>query len=334
MSIQSAENALLEWTAGAYALALLRAVHDDGLFAALKDPLTVEEIAAQRGLDPRQTRRVCMALEALQIVRREGETYQLTEGWAWLGADDRPALLANRLAVTEPLLEAIAGCFNPPLGFDAVSAEEALTLARSAWGMPNSPEALRSFRELDASMPAVRDVWQAGGRHAEFGCGAGRDLLRIAVMYPDVTAVGYEILPHVIEEGRAQAAQLGVGDRVSFRVEDVQDVSAQDEFDTLLWSQMFFPPETRPATIASIKRALKPGGLLLMVLMGDLPDLEQVEPALATCMQMLMAIAYRRWNIYWPPSADVRRELEREGFTHVDTIPHPRTTYIVMRLDS
>ena len=141
------------------------------------------------------------------------------------------------------------------------------------------------------------------------------------------------ILVRERKKGRTQAAQLGLDQRVSFRTVDVQSVNVQDEFDTLLWSQMFFSPEARPATIAGIRRALKPGGLLVMVLMGDLPAPEQVKPELATCMQMLMAIAYRRWNIYWPPSAEVRRELEQEGFTHLDTIPHPRTTYMVMRLD-
>lgn len=163
MHIRAAENALLEWTVGAYALGLLRAVRDAGVFASLDNPMTAREIAAQCDVDARQAERVCMALEALQVIRREGKTYRLTEGWAALAADDRPALLEDRLAVTEPLLEAIAGCFNPPLGFETVSADEALTLARSAWGMPNSPAALRAFRELDASMPMVQDVWQAGG---------------------------------------------------------------------------------------------------------------------------------------------------------------------------
>jgi SAM-dependent methyltransferase len=332
MDLTSAENTLQEWTVAANALALLRAVYTSGLYEYLRNPITPAEVAARLGIDPQQTEHVCMALEALQVLRRNGSTYQLTEGWAMVGAEDRPAALGDRLATTQLLQQAIAGCFTPPPGFDAVPAEEAVALARSAWGEPNSPVALQSWAALDASMPEVRAVWEAGARHAEFGCGAGRDLLRVVVMYPNVSAVGYEILPYVAELARQQAVSLGIEDRVEVRCENVQSATAQAEFDTIVWSQMFFLPESRPATIASIKRALKPGGLLVMVLMPDLPDPEGIEPTLPVRAQMLVSVAYPRWSIYWPQSVKVRDELERAGFVHLHTIPHPRTTYLVMRL--
>lgn len=97
-------------------------------------------------------------------------------------------------------------------------------------------------------------------------------------MYPNVSAVGYEVLPCVAELARQQAVSLG------------------------------------------------------MVLMPDLPDPERIELTLPVRAQMLVSIAYPRWSIYWPQSANVRDELERAGFVHLHTIPHPRTTYIVMRL--
>src|SRR4030095_9895318 len=103
MNFESAEKVLLEWTVAANALALLRAAHISGLFDALRDPVTPAEVAARLGLDPQQTQRVCMALEALQVLCREGAAYQLTEGWAMVGAHDRPAALGDRLAVTQPV---------------------------------------------------------------------------------------------------------------------------------------------------------------------------------------------------------------------------------------
>lgn len=332
MNFESAEKALLEWTVAANALAVLRAAHRSGLFDALREPLTPAEGAARLGLDLQQTQRVCMALDALQVLRREGAAYQLTEGWAMVGADDQPTALGDQLGVTQPLQRAIAGCFDPSIGFEAVPPEEAVALARSVWGVPNSPAALQSWAALDAAMPEVRAIWEAGGRHAEFGCGAGRDLLRVAVMYPNVTVVGYEILPHVLEQSRQLAASLGIEDRVELRLEDVQTTTAQAEFDTIVWSQMFFPPETRPATIASLKRALKPGGLLAMPLMADLPDPEKIEATLAAQAQLLASLAFPRWSIYWRPSAEIQTELEGAGFAHLHTLPHPRTTFLVMRL--
>jgi len=322
----------LEWTVAANALAMLRAAHHAGLFDALRAPVTPTEVAAQLGLDPQQTQRACMALEALQVLHHKGGAYQLTEGWAMVAADNQPAALGDRLGVTPHLQRAIADCFNPSIGFESVPLEEAVALARSVWGVPNSPTALQSWATLDAAMPEVRAVWEAGGRHAEFGCGAGRDLLRVAVMYPNVTVVGYEILPHVLEHSRQLAASLGLEDRVEFRLEDVQTATAQTEFDTIVWSQMFFPPDTRPATIASLKRALKPDGLLIMPLMADLPAREKIEATLPVQAQLLASLAYPRWNIYWRPDAEIQPELEQAGFTHLHTLPHPRTPFVVMRL--
>ena len=73
-------------------------------------------------------------------------------------------------------------------------------------------EALASWAELDAQMPEVRKVWRTGARHAEFGCGAGRDLVRIPAMYPRVEAVGYDILENVLKHARDLADRAGVAD--------------------------------------------------------------------------------------------------------------------------
>jgi SAM-dependent methyltransferase len=332
LNLESAENALAEWTVAANALALLRAAHTSGAFARLCELTPIEELASDLRLNLQQTRQVCMALEALGVANRDGNAYRLTEGWATMMAADRPTSLGDRLELTRLLATAIDSCFDDPLGFAAVSPEEAVGLARSVWGVPGSPDALKSWTDLDAQMPEVRAVWQAGGRHAEFGCGAGRDLLRVVAMYPGVTAVGYELLPHVAEHARQLAAALDIEDRVEFRIEDVQTAAASAEFDTMVWSQIFFPPEVRPATIASIKRAIKPDGLLIMPLMADLPEPDAVPPTAAGRAQLLIAVAYRRWALYWPSASDVQREMERAGFEHLYTIPHPRTPFVVVRL--
>jgi cyclopropane fatty-acyl-phospholipid synthase-like methyltransferase len=333
MHLSAAENALLEWTTAANALALLTAMQTSGALGLLRDPTTPEVLASRVGTEPEQAKRVCMALEALQVVRREGSKYQLTQGWAAIAADDRPAALGDRLTATQPLQRALAGCFDPPRQFDEVAADEAVAMARSVWGVPTSQAALESWAALDAAMPEVRSVWQAGARHAEFGCGAGRDLLRVVAMYPKVSAVGYEMLPYVLDHARQLARDLAIEDRVEFRCQDFLTTSAEAEWDTIVWSQMFFAPEVRPAAIAIIKRALRPGGLLIMQAMADLPEPEAIDPSLSLRAQLLVAVAYRRWNLYWPRAADLRAELEQSGFSHLHTVPHPRTTFMVLRLD-
>jgi hypothetical protein len=50
---------------------------------------------------------------------------------------------------------------------------------------------------------------------------------------------------------------------------DLQDEAA---FDTIQWSQFFFPTAIRPAVLRAMRRALKPGGYLFMPWLGSVCD--------------------------------------------------------------
>jgi ubiquinone/menaquinone biosynthesis C-methylase UbiE len=257
----------------------------------------------------------------------------LTEGWTTITSENRPAALGDRLGILTPLRRGLAGSLNEPQEFEAVDPAEAIALARSVWGVANSPEALQSWAELDAAMPEVREVWKSGGRHAEFGCGAGRDLIRIAAMYPKVHVVGYDILDYVLDHARDLARLVSVEERVELHCANILALTEEHSFDTIVWSHMFFGPDIRSQAIASVKRTLRSGGYLIMPFMADLPVPSAVTNTSQARFQMLVATAYGRWNIYWPNSTELQAEMEGEGFSHLHTIPHPRTPFMVMRYD-
>lgn len=150
-------------------------------------------------------------------------------------------------------------------------------------------------------------------------------------MYPKVRVVGYDILDYVLDHARELARAVSVEDRVELCCADILALKLEDTFDTIVWSHMFFGPDVRPQAIASVKRALKPGGYLIIPFMADLPEPTAVTDTGSARFQLLVAAAYARWNIYWPKSAELKAEMENEGFSHLHTIPHPRTPFMVMR---
>ena len=152
-------------------------------------------------------------------------------------------------------------------------------------------------------------------------------------MYPKVHVVGYDILDYVLDHARELARRVSVEDRVELRCADILALNENDVFDTIVWSHMFFGPDVRSAAIASLKRALKPGGYLIMPFMADLPDPTAVTDTSPARLRLLIAAAYMRWNIYWPKGADLEAEMEHEGFRHLHTLPHPRTPFMVMRYE-
>lgn len=327
----TAAETLADWTSAANALALLRAALSKGILGDLAQPMTARELADARDLDPVLTRIFCQALEAHGIAVRNGERYQAQPAFLELDGPDCPLPLGDQVAANEYLQRGIALCFDDAPGFADVAEEESLAIARLAWGQPSSAAAQEMWRGVDAAMPEVREVWTKGATHAEFGCGAGRDLLRIAAMYPNVHAVGHDVLPHVIEDCRAAVLSLGLDERVSFVLGDVQELTLKDTYDTIMWSQMFFPPHVRAVTIRTIAQALKPGGLLMMPLMPDVPAPEMTDYTPAMRGLLLARLAYPRWRIQWDSEQDVRAELEQAAFEYVRTVPNPRTPYMIFR---
>lgn len=327
----TASETLAGWTAAANALALLRAARSKGILRELAQPMTARELADARGLDPTVTGIFCQALEVHGIAVRSGERYQIQSAFLDLDGPDHPLPLRDQVAANEYLQRGISSCFDDAPGFSDVAEEESLAIARLAWGQPSSGAAREMWRGVDAAMPEVAGMWTKGATHAEFGCGAGRDLLRIAAMYPNVRVVGHDVLPHIIEDCRAAALSLGLDERVSFVTGDVRDVILKGAYDTIMWSQMFFPPQTRAATIDAIARALKPTGLLMIPLMPNVPAPEMTEDTPATRALLLARLAYPRWRIQWDSEKDVRGELEQADFEHVRTVPNPRTPYMIFR---
>ncbi|MCW5632911.1 MAG: class I SAM-dependent methyltransferase [Rubrivivax sp.] len=334
MSVADVESKLVEWTVGAGALELLRVACRAGLPGWLADPRSPEEFASVAGIDAQQAGRICHALLALGVVTHTEGRFCLHPDWVEALGAQRPLPMDARLEFVAAWRNGLAHALDPAPGFAGVDPAEAVALACGVWGVATSPAALQSWAALDDAMPEVREVWRNGGRHAEFGCGAGRDLVRVAAMYPGVQCVGYELLPPVMEAARELARAAGVEGRVELRRADVREVDVNAEFDTLVWSQMFFPEPTREAAIGAVRRALRPGGYVVIPLMADRPGPEAITPSTPHQLVTLVAVSFVRWGILWPTADALRAEMEAQGFTHRYTLPHPRTAFMVMRSPS
>jgi cyclopropane fatty-acyl-phospholipid synthase-like methyltransferase len=183
----------------------------------------------------------------------------------------------------------------------------------------------------DAAMPEVRSIWERGGLHLELGCGAGRDLLHIAALYPKVTVVGVDLSGEALEEAMKQAHALGVADRVQVQQRDARSVTDLARYDTVVWSQMYFPPEARAETVRVARRALKSGGYLLLPLQGDPPASLDALRTPAGQQIALSRLVFRSWGLRWYSTQEVRTEMEQTGLEVVRVVPHPRTDYMLLR---
>jgi SAM-dependent methyltransferase len=105
----------------------------------------------------------------------------------------------------------------------------------------------------------------AGERVLDIGCGFGDTTQRLAQLVgPRGTAFGVDVAPRFIETASQEAERAGVAN-VRFLVADVQTMELEEQLDYAFsrFGTMFFANPV--AALANVRRALRPGGRLCMV---------------------------------------------------------------------
>src|ERR1700759_2052248 len=132
-------------------------------------------------------------------------------------------------------------------------------------------EAFNSFYEngtppwvIGEPQPAIVALEKTGsiqGKVLDVGCGLGEHTILLTRLGYDV--LGGDYAPTAIEQARANAAAKGVDAR--FEVADAMNLAAEPGYDTIVDSALFHvfgDDAARAAYVASLHRAVRPGGLV------------------------------------------------------------------------
>ena len=268
----AAGRSLNNWITGARALALLSGAADSGILSMLRESGTPAHIAATIGIDRQVVNDLCLALEAHGIVQRDGEAYRLTPDYLLLTSREAARPLASVLRQAKVMIGTLQDIAPSEATYTGMAGEDILAMAEAAGISAVSAARHLPMQVLASALPEARARWVAGAHHLEVGCGIGNTLLGLAISFPKVTAVGIEIDGLTAAEAERRAGLLGVTDRVQVRRMDACDLQDEAVFDTIQWSQYFFPTPTRAAVLRATRRALKPDGYLFMPWIGSISD--------------------------------------------------------------
>jgi SAM-dependent methyltransferase len=163
----------------------------------------------------------------------------------------------------------------------------------------------------------LRDLVGAEGplRILDVGCGSGRHLRTALEENPQVTGLGLEVDPAVVDQARKNLRKWGLGDRVEILQGDVHSPpeEARGPFDlVLLFSVIYyFPLSERIAILQDLRRRLSPDGALALVTScrGEGADLFSANLNLATSsMEGLTPL---------PEVGEMEAQLREAGFANV-----------------
>ncbi|MFH7340818.1 SAM-dependent methyltransferase [Streptomyces sp. KHY 26] len=307
---------LRQWAEGAQVLDLLRAAAATGWLEALTRPVTVEHLAGIDGISTERARRVVEVFLAAGVVR-EAEAaapaaFVLAEGFAALQAGPSGIRTDIALDAVGAAGDRVRSALSSSIQYDW--REDALVVARD-WGMLPSDASRALFGMAYAEVPDYRDRLAAGGPLLDVGSGVGGALLSTLTTYPALRAVGVERAGDVVKELRERAEDAGVDSRLEIRHTDAQELDDEAVYNVCYWAQAFFPQHTRETTLAAIRRALAPGGLLLVQ--------ELAAPADDLCSFLDALVADCRGVPPVVSAEDLAAELRTGGFTDVQVVPTP-----------
>jgi SAM-dependent methyltransferase len=119
--------------------------------------------------------------------------------------------------------------------------------------------------------PAIVALEQSGmirGTVLDIGCGLGEHTILLAALDYDVLGIDYA--PNAVARARANAAEKGVDAR--FEVADAMNLGAEPGYDTVIDSALFhifFDDADRKRYVASLHRAIRPGGVLHLLALSE-----------------------------------------------------------------
>jgi SAM-dependent methyltransferase len=250
----------------AWALAALAATLDTGLGAALAEPAPAAELARRAGLEPAVAERLLGVLEALGLATCDGDVWDGRELAAELGPRDRYL----RADVRNGALQAGALAARAAGGDLAPGWTHTDPLVLETQGVMSAAAVDPLVRLVFPSLPGLLERMSApGGAFLDVGAGVGEIGIELCRHFGQLRVVGLEpaAAPRALALRRVAAA--GLADRMEVRDQRAEELTDESAYDLAWIALMFLPPEVVAPALATVRRALRPGGWLLVGTLGS-----------------------------------------------------------------
>jgi len=249
-----------------------------GLFTTLAvGPATSAELAARADVSERYVREWLGGMAAAGYITYDAvsDTYSLSpEQTRVLAEEGGPFFMGGVYQTTPALmgpLELLLDAFRKGGGVpqSAYSSDLWEGMERSSAVWSNHLLA----RTIQAEMPHVQTMLDAGARVADIGCGHGSALIALARAFPAAHYVGYDQFAPEVARATENAKVAGVSDRVRFAQADVAH-GLPEQYDIITSFDVVHDSAHPLELLKAIHAALRPDGIYVCFEPGTREKLE------------------------------------------------------------
>lgn len=324
-------NRLLD-TLNSGALSLMISVgHRTGLFDTLKNlpPATSQRIADAADLQERYVREWLGSMATARYVDYDAthKTYHLPpEHAAFLTRDASPdniAVIAQFIPVLGNVEDQIVDCFRHGGGvpyseykrFHQVMAEDSGQTVVAAL-----------TEHILPLVPGLIADLERGIQVMDIGCGSGRAINKMAMLFPQSQFVGYDLSEDAIATANIEAQSLGL-ENVQFKTRNAAALDLFDQYDLITTFDAVHDQAQPDVVLQNIYRALRADGVYLMQDIRASSDVggnleHPIGPLLYTisclhCMTVSLAAGGMGLGAVWGEEKALQM-LEEAGFERVE----------------
>ena len=120
-------------------------------------------------------------------------------------------------------------------------------------------------REWFPSVPELHELFSAGARVGDVGCGEGWSAIAMANAYPNVTVEGFDIDAPSVEAAAMHAKEAGVDDRVTFHSVDAGTLQLDGQFDVVTAFECIHDMPQPVGVLETMRRLVKPDGHVVVM---------------------------------------------------------------------
>jgi SAM-dependent methyltransferase len=297
----------------AWTLAALGVTFESGLAEQLREPRTVDELAAACRSLTRGRIEACLAVAAaIGLAGKDADRWSIAEGAkpllqppmrAALLGEIRTTLMQSLAAIDDAKGEATPGWRHTnPLLLQAqgdASAMFAPMFKMNIVGM---------LGDLGARLDAP------GARILDVGVGVGALAIAFARVFPQASVVGLDPYDVPLALARERVKGAGLEGRVELRRMGAEDLKDEGAFDLAWFPSFFVPASTLASAIARVRAALRPGGWVLFPIGSSAGDARQ---------RAVVSFVVDGWGGAALSPTEAEAALKNAGFSQVRTLPGP-----------